>query len=441
MGKSDSEWADLPKGQQIRVIPLDTNTFLRGLQEVFPQIVPRPAGATEATRELPYLIGTNGASGRNSLLTKCFASLGIKLTNNGGGVVFDQRTSAILVRAAAQDLDAVERVLELVNKAPPQVQIDAKFVTLTQQGADAMMYLGSFNPSPYGAHTGPPPGFQGPTNFANPSGIFPGASPAGSNPGQIGPAASNGSRTGSALLTVTPNAPMFRPPTPGTLTGILTDPQFRVAIQAIEQRDGSDILSMPRITTLSGRQARVSVTDLVDIINGVRNTAVRFGSNAPAPGDTTNTPEEGPVLDVIPTVNADGFTIHLVLNATLRQFLGYDMPAQIASQSNAVSSLQTGVPTNAPPPVPRYRNVSRAATAIVWDGQTVVLGVPMPELDPGQPQSTNTQSANLLIFITATIVDPAGNRVHTDDEMPFAKVSVPPQEAIPPQPQSTNVPK
>ena len=28
---------------------------------------------------------------------------------------------------------------------------------------------------------------------------------------------------------------------------------------------------------------------------------------------------------------------------------------------------------------------------------------------------------NLMIFVTATIVDPAGNRVHSDDELPFAQ--------------------
>jgi hypothetical protein len=32
-----------------------------------------------------------------------------------------------------------------------------------------------------------------------------------------------------------------------------------------------------------------------------------------------------------------------------------------------------------------------------------------------------------MIFVTATIVDPAGNRVHSDDELPFAQASVPPQ--------------
>ncbi len=33
----------------------------------------------------------------------------------------------------------------------------------------------------------------------------------------------------------------------------------------------------------------------------------------------------------------------------------------------------------------------------------------------------------ILVFVTATIVDPAGNRVHADDELPFAPDKIPPQ--------------
>ena len=98
------------------------------------------------------------------------------------------------------------------------------------------------------------------------------------------------------------------------------------------------------------------------------------------------------------------------------------------------------VPTNAPLPVPRYRIFSRAATVNIWDGETVLLGGPMQD-SGSQPQSTNTQSETLMVFITATIIDPAGKRVHTDKDMPFAKVAPPPQEATPPQPQGTNAPK
>jgi len=55
-------------------------------------------------------------------------------------------------------------------------------------------------------------------------------------------------------------------PTLGTLTGILTEPQFRLAIKAIENRGGVDLLAAPNVTTLSGRQARISVEEMRTII-------------------------------------------------------------------------------------------------------------------------------------------------------------------------------
>ena len=38
-----------------------------------------------------------------------------------------------------------------------------------------------------------------------------------------------------------------------------------------------------------------------------------------------------------------------------------------------------------------------------------------------------SQKANLMVFVTATIIDPAGNHLHTDEEMPFAKTTIPVQ--------------
>ena len=41
-------------------------------------------------------------------------------------------------------------------------------------------------------------------------------------------------------------------------------------------------------------------------------------------------------------------------------------------------------------------------------------------------ESKTTNKKNLLIFITPTLIDPAGNRVHTEDEMPSAREGIPP---------------
>lgn len=63
------------------------------------------------------------------------------------------------------------------------------------------------------------------------------------------------------------------------------------------------------------------------------------------------------------------------------------------------------------------------AQANVWDGQTLALVSP------------NSNGKNrLLVFITATVVDPAGNRVHSDKELPFNPSTIPPQATLIPTP-------
>jgi len=44
----------------------------------------------------------------------------------------------------------------------------------------------------------------------------------------------------------------------------------------------------------------------------------------------------------------------------------------------------------------------------------------IPILGRFSSQTKSSVKKNLMIFVTPTIVDPAGNRVHSDDELPFA---------------------
>ena len=43
--------------------------------------------------------------------------------------------------------------------------------------------------------------------------------------------------------------------------------------------------------------------------------------------------------------------------------------------------------------------------------------------------AASRQSKSLLVFVTPTIIDPAGNRVHSPEDLPIRKSSVPPQKA------------
>jgi general secretion pathway protein D len=129
------------------------------------------------------------------------------------------------------------------------------------------------------------------------------------------------------------------------------------------------------------------------------------------------------------------------------EFGGYDTISATAipgyNPGAALAGIANG--TTLPVALPNFTVRQVITTVNVWDNQTVVLGglitstiqntkdkVPFLGDLPVfgklfQSQSKSETKDNLMIFVTATIVDPAGNRVHSDDELPFAKSAVPTQ--------------
>ena len=384
----------------------------------------------------------------------------------GKAVFFNDREGTLLVRATSDDLDLIEAAIQTLNVAPPEVNIKTKFVEVTQNDSRALgfdWYLGNFlmgngavsasggtQPSLNGANGGTFPGSLTtiPTSIQNAGGV---------NDTTIPASGSDGFLTSGLRNTV--NAPAL-----GTFTGILTDPQFRVVIRALEQRDGADVLNDAQITTLSGRQAQIQAVDykFIAVQNNVNQTAT--GGGGGATGGTTGggngaigttivpqtTPFPlGPTLDVIPYVSADGYTIQLTLIPSVLEFLGYDDPGQFIVQAqSATGGGGAGSPLTAQLPLPHFRLRQVTTSAIVWDGQTIVIGglisenvtrvkdkVPVLGDVPllgrlFRSESNVSEKKNLVIFVTPTIIDPAGNRLHTDEDLPFAQKFIPKQRNV-----------
>lgn len=168
------------------------------------------------------------------------------------------------------------------------------------------------------------------------------------------------------------------------------------------------------------------------------------------PGVSAITPqtqqvETGPVLDVVPYVLSDGYTINLTLIPSLTEFEQYDTPPSIAGVTGSLNVVQL------PVILPHFTVRQVVTTVNIWDNQTIVIGglissstsstkdkIPvlgdLPLLgNLFQSSSKSVLKKNLMIFVTATIVDPAGNRVHSDDELPFAQTAIPTQPTVPGQ--------
>ena len=428
-----------------------------------------------------FVTQTNSVSEVANLVRGFFAASGVNLdAGSGTQVFFNDRNGVLMIRASIQDLEIIQNAIEILSLSPPMVTIEAKFAEVTQQdnrGIGFDWFLGNaiLGNGLIGSG-GTQPSFAGQPSQANPLGTFPGV------PGVIGQQQQGGGGGGgqqqNSLGTLSPPTEsdgnfstglrnqvgigglQGSMPTVASLTGILTDPQFKVVVHALENRDGVDILSAPRVTTLSGRQAQVAVIDLASIPTGggAQTQGAGGGGNgnggqggggalAASVNFGVSAVPLGPTLDVLPYVSADGFSVQMTLIPNLTEFIGFDDPGPFVPQAQSVAAGVAGVPLTSVLALPRFRVRSVVTSAIIWDGQTIVLGglisedvrnikdkIPVLGDLPlmgrlFRSESKSTSKKNLIIFVTPTIVDPAGNRVNTDEELPFGMNPIPPQPA------------
>jgi len=206
-----------------------------------------------------------------------FTSLGLNL-DPPKSVFFNDRLGVLFVRASSQDLDTIEKAIQVMNMTAPQVHIKARFIEVEQDNSSALgfdWYLGNVNMGKnvvgVGGNAGTVQGL--PVTSANPSGTFPGN-------------AFNGTTVPTTVQSLTAGLRNSAPAV-ASVTGILTDPNFQVVIHALEQRSGFENLAEPEVTTTSGRQTQMRATDIKTIITsfsfqqGSAGTTTTTGTTTP----------------------------------------------------------------------------------------------------------------------------------------------------------------
>jgi general secretion pathway protein D len=355
----------------------------------------------------------------NSEARRVFTKAGVDFTVPGKQLIFNDRLGQLMVRATLQDLDVVEQAIQLLNTPPPQLTIEVKFAEITESDSKALGFDWFLR-----------------NTLTQNSGLGPqiGVATSSTPVGVPVPAASTDNLLN--LFQEIRNHPL--PSLPSSiatnalenepLTGILTDPQFRVVLRALEQRQGVNILTLPKVTTLSGHQAQVKTVRVRYIVTDLDFSQIASSAIAEATGEAPPKPiaeqfEFGPVVDVVPYVQADGRSIQMTVIPTFKEFLGYDVENARRVPPDAKSpDMQQLTPL----PIFRLRQIVASVTA--FDGQTVVLAGGSDRLlanpDKYEPLREGTKppqppkKTKLLIFITPTLIDPAGNRLHPPEDGP-----------------------
>ncbi len=147
-------------------------------------------------------------------------------------IYFNDQLGMLMVRATLKDLDAIEQALQVINTSSPQVTIEVKFAEVKEDE-------------------------EGGKDFLKILGLKPGAL----KPTPITPDIVPALRPDSVQSSNLPPAGFF---------GILAADQFRTVLKALEERRGVDLLSAPRVTTVSGRQAEIKISNVRYVVTGLQ---------------------------------------------------------------------------------------------------------------------------------------------------------------------------
>ena len=384
----------------------------------------------------------------------------------GASANFLPQSSRLVVRNTPDALELVDAIVEQANvSGPKQVEIESKFVEITQNNLKELGFdwlLGQFNIGNKRVFGG---GGTSGTGASVNNGDFPFVQPGGGPIGQF--PVTSGNRTGNlaisgnvvdALLLGTGAGQILAPGIFG-LSGVFTDPQFQLVIRALNQKKGIDLLSAPRVTTKSGQRAVIEIVrefryptqfQPPQIPQTVGSTSGIGAGSAPIPITPTTptafeTRNTGVTLEVEPVVGPDGITIDLNLVPQVVEFEGFiNYGSPILAPPTAITTALGVIPGLAQQdrvltpnvinqPIFSTRKVTTSVS--VWDGQTVVLGGLMREdvqktedRTPfigdiplvGRLFRSNAEQhikRNLVIFVTARLVNPGGQPVNSTEEL------------------------
>jgi general secretion pathway protein D len=381
--------------------------------------------------------------------------------------------SKLIVRNTQGALDLVDTLVESdVGVKPTQVEIESKFVEISQNNVNELGFDWLLGPFSIGGGVYGDGGTRGGSGQS--SGDYYENFPfntIGSNPITAGNRSGIGTSVNSAITANSLDALVAGIPqganvaSPGIfgLAGVFTNPQFQLVIRALSQQKGVDLMSAPKVTTKSGNSATIKIIrefpfptefeppeeppepSLGSAVAGLGEGGGGGGiisqnsMVAPATPTAFEKRDLGVMLEVNPQVGADNYTIDLSLRPEVVEFDGFinfGSPVIGPTLNPLVIPSGIGITTLTPnvmnQPIFSVRRVETSVS--IWDGQTVAMGGLIREdvqkVDDKVPflgdiplagrlfRSSVDQKIkkNLIIFVTARLLDASGQPLIQDDE-------------------------
>ncbi|GAA5481510.1 type 3 secretion system secretin [Haloferula sargassicola] len=405
-------------------------------------------------------------------ITDALKANGVKFPPDASAQFF-AANSTLLVRNTPTNLDLVEQIVSnTVGKAPKQVKISTKFVEVQQENTDELGFdwiLTPFNTN-YARDLflggGTVGSGQSRTNadFLSPIGgvAIPGIPAASAQDVSNIIGASNRSGDGAinrdsiaALLNNPNRSAETASVAPGilSLTGLFTDGQVQLIMRGLSQKKGTDLMTAPSVTARSGEKATIEIIrefiypteyEPPELPNSV-GTGTTLGGGGlfgtggsssfpvtPATPTSFETRNTGVTLEIAPNIGSNDFVIDLNFAPEIVEFEGfvnYGSPIQSPS-TDLLGNPTTVVITENRIEMPVFSKRSVNTALTIFDGYTVAVGGLMREDVQNvedkvpilgdlpiigrlfQNKAENHIKSNLIIFVTAEIIDATGRPIN-----------------------------
>ncbi len=346
-----------------------------------------------------------------------FIQLGVQFPI-GTSISYNSSIGKLIVANTEGNLASFERVLQELNVVQPQVEIETRFVDIAQTDLEELglewLLTDDFE-------VATKKGAGGALNARPRMLVQENATQGGFTKNlrynTLGIGATAGTSGGSSGIM--------------TFQSVLTNPELALILHAIEQSGHADLLSAPKVTTQPGLEATVRVVTEYIYPTEYRVTQGQIAGGDAWGGvmptvvvpDTFETREVGVILTVLPELSQGNSIIQLTL-----------APEVVTPPEWHDYGYELADGSQIPMLMPFFHARSVSTTVKVYNGATVVMGGLISEdlnstddripflgelpLIGGLFKSKQKSSAkrNLLIFVTARLVDPSGKAIPVGTE-------------------------
>jgi len=322
----------------------------------------------------------------------------------GGDLLFDSNSQILLVKNSEANLSMVDRLVEAMDITQPQVLIEARFISTdvsdlrelgvdwlftspvvtSREGGDARTQLNGGAAVDFGDSLNDGEGFT------------------------------------------------------GTFTGILTDPQFRAVLHALEINSDARTLSAPKVIAVNNRPAYIRIGRDIAYVSDVDIERETFGTGEDRDellirDPEVETLETGYELRTTPSVGLNRRDINLRLRPEITELIRFREFTQQVIDTNETDNIDDDTDLDLASRLPfggiEFPEVSRSlieTEVVVQSGETVVMGGLMRQREQEdirgvpiisslpligklfQRSSVSMEQENLLIFVTATLISKRG---------------------------------